>query len=123
METIDLNRLSAQVYSIQQAKKRNDQDEIDRRKAIIEQMIEALPHGSGLDNGVKFCLERSTDSKLIFSTSFHHMNEVGYYTGWTEHKIVLTPKFGDYRMRITGINKNNIKEHLADIFSETFTIR
>ncbi len=51
------------------------------------------------------------------------MDENGYYCGWTEHNLIVTPsfKFG-YDMRIPGKDKNQIKEYLYQIFGEVFTI-
>jgi len=87
----------------------------------IEKLCESLPHGSGLDGKCEFQPENSNPEKLVFFFEFHHMNENGYYDGWTEHNLTITPslQFG-YNMRITGRNKGNVKEYLHDLFENIF---
>ena len=82
----------------------------------IERLEKLLPHGSGIDCGCKIDLERSTSKKVIIHTEFHHMDECGFYDGWTTHDVILTPDFGGFEMRITGRDKNGIKDYLYDTF-------
>jgi trehalose utilization protein len=74
-----------------------------------------LPHGSGIDSGIQLDFEQSTGEKLIFTTEFHHMNDVGYYDGWTSHQVIVTPslQFG-LNLHITGRNRNDIKDYLHE---------
>jgi hypothetical protein len=50
------------------------------------------------------------------------MTEGGMYDGWTEHTVVVTPSlaFG-INIRITGRNRNDIKDYLHDVFHEALT--
>ena len=81
----------------------------------LESLTLALPSGSGFDSGSKLD-ESSTPNKLVFSTAFHHMDEAGYYDGWTEHKVIVTPTFGGIDVRVTGKNRNQIKEYISEVF-------
>jgi len=58
--------------------------------ALNELAREFLPSGSGFDMGSKINLVQSTGEKLVFFTKFHHMNEHGYYDGWSSHTITVT---------------------------------
>lgn len=94
----------------------------DKHQERLEKIIEnCLPYGSGFDTGTKLDYSRSNPNKLVFDTEFHHMNENGYYDGWTQHKVTIKPnlQFG-YHMNITGINKDNIKDYISDVFSNCF---
>ena len=86
----------------------------------LEEMVKNyLPYGSGFDNGTKFNWDESKDNKLVFDTAFHHMNEGGYYDGWTEHKVIITPDLmNDFNVEITGNNRNQIKEYIHSCFSD-----
>lgn len=76
-----------------------------------------LPSGSGIDLGCTITVEKSDKNRIEILTAFHHMDEFGGYDGWTEHKVILTPNFQHgFDMRITGRNRNGIKEYLMDIF-------
>ena len=45
-----------------------------RHSQAAEWMVKHyLPSGSGIDNGVKLDFIKSTERKLVFRTSFHHM--------------------------------------------------
>lgn len=75
-----------------------------------------LPSGSGFDNGT--AIHRSSDAgKVLFSTSFHHMDENGFYCGWTSHKVTVRPSLiGGYTVTVSGPNRRDIREHIADTF-------
>lgn len=89
----------------------------------IEHMQEnLLPSGSGIDCGTTIDLERSHMEKLVLNTSFHHMDDNGYYDGWTEHTVTVTPSFtSGVNLRISGPNRNDIKEYLHEVFYTALT--
>lgn len=75
-----------------------------------------LPSGSGVDCGTKVDFTRSTGDKLVFLTSFHHMNDVGMYDGWTEHTVTVKPAFQGFNISISGRDRNQIKDYLVETF-------
>lgn len=77
---------------------------------------EHLPSGSGFDSGNHFIAEESRPDRLIFATSFHHMNDSGFYDDWTNHRVIVTPEFGGFGLKVTGRDKRGIKEYIADSF-------
>lgn len=105
------------VYSENQLKMKTDiEDEIDR---ICK---EYLPSGSGFDGGTQLDVGRSDSSvytfpgRLSFKTQFHHMDEHGGYDGWSSHTIDITPDWEGFRMTVTGRDRNQIKDYIADVF-------
>ena len=110
--------LALTVNAYQHCIRVNDVEWRDKHQAELEFLVENfMPSGSGVDNGVKLD-EASHDEKLIFNLSYHHMDENGFYDGWTDHRAIVTPSlaFG-YSLKITGTNRNEIKEYLADTLS------
>ncbi len=87
--------------------------------AINEMVADYLPRGSGFDMGTKFLMDESNQNKLVFEANFHHMDENGYYNGWTEHKVIITPDlmFG-FNIKVAGKNRNDIKEYIHSCFSD-----
>ena len=84
----------------------------------IQVLEDYLPSGSGIDSGCKIDIEKSGKSKVVINFSFHHMNENGFYDGWTDHKLMCKPVlYGDFEIKITGKNRNYIKEYLYDTFN------
>lgn len=98
--------------------KSGNQEWFEKHTERIEYIQENyLPSGSGLDSGCTVNLDKSTDKRIVIDTSFHHMNEVGMYDGWTDHTVILTPSFiGKMDIRITGRDRNRIKDYLHDTF-------
>ena len=90
-------------------------DWFNKHKQSIETMMENAPDGGGFDRGTTLD-DKSTYDKVIFNTEYHHMNTDGYYDGWTRHKIVVTPSFNGMNIKVSGRNKNNIKDYIGDVF-------
>ena len=78
-----------------------------------------MPSGSGINSGTDFDFAVSKPERLVFTTSFHHMNDGGSYDGWTDHTVIVTPSlWNDFDLRITGRNRKDIKDYLHDVFRE-----
>ena len=90
---------------------------LDIHNATIKTCVDHLPDGSGWNSGTKLDLDASHASKLVLYGSFHHMDENGYYDGWTEHTITVKPSLtSDFDLRISGSNRNDIKDYLYQTF-------
>lgn len=87
----------------------------DERLSLL--IANHMPSGSGIDSGTELD-PKSTPERLVFNTSFHHMDEGGMYDGWTDHQVIVTASlmFG-IDVRITGRNRNDIKEYLGGLFA------
>lgn len=116
----------AELSSLLQAKrnceKSNNTEWRDKHQESIDILCQLLPSGSGIDTGTSFDQDDSTADKLVFTFSYHHMDEHGGYDGWTDHKVIVTPSlaFG-IDIKITGRNRNDIKDYLHDVFAHVLT--
>ncbi len=81
----------------------------------VKEIMQDAPSGSGFDSGTQLD-DKSTPKKLIFDTSYHHMNEAGFYIGWTDHSVIITPGFRGVDVCVTGKNYNGIKDYIGDVF-------
>lgn len=88
---------------------------------VLEHINSKLPSGSGFNAGSTFEIDSSSTDRLVFNTSFHHMNDVGYYDGWTGHNVIVTPSFDSFDIRITGKNKNDIKAYIGEMFHDVLS--
>ncbi len=107
------------LIAIENCYKSNNTEWRDRHEQTLEKMVyETMPSGSGFDSGTKLDFERSNaEQKLIFHTSFHHMNDGGYYDGWTEHTVTVRPSlFHDIDIKISGRDRNEIKDYIHECF-------
>jgi hypothetical protein len=94
----------------------------DRHREYIEALCkEALPSGSGFDAGSTLLEDESDPNRLVFQTSYHHMDE-GTYCGWSEHRVIVTPSLAHgFDMKITGRNRRGIKDYIADAFQDALS--
>lgn len=85
---------------------------------VIDEIMKTGPTGSGIDTRIQFLHDKSKTDRLVLAFGFHHMSESGFYEGWTDHELIITPslQFG-FVMRITGRNRNYVKEYLYDLFT------
>lgn len=73
------------------------------------------PSGSGVDMGTK--LIPCSPEAIKLSCSFHHMDENGYYCGWTDHVVTARPSFVfGMTLTLSGPNKNDIKDYLHGLY-------
>lgn len=96
----------------------------DRHTERIERLVKNyMPSGGGFDSGTTLNLSASYPNKLVFDTSFHHMDEAGYYSGWTEHTVTVTPDLASgYHLKVSGRNRNDIKDYIAECFSHSLKL-
>jgi hypothetical protein len=123
MRKINLSQFARTFQAYLNCKKTGNTEWEHAHMDVLNGMCELLPHGSGLDGKMEFQPENSHPEKLCFFFEFHHIDENGYYCGWTEHNLFVTPslQYG-FELRITGRNKNDIKDYLYDLFHEVFSL-
>jgi hypothetical protein len=84
----------------------------------IKRLESLLPSGSGIDSGCKILSSDSGKDKVKISFSFHHLNDGGFYDGWTDHILTVNPTLTGIELNISGKNKNDIKDYLYQVFEE-----
>lgn len=96
-----------------------------KHKASLRELCEMLPSGSGIDNGTTLVEIRTARGResIDLSCSFHHMNDLGVYDGWTEHKIRIRPSFHGLDVSVSGPNRNRIKDDLQETYDQTMRTR
>lgn len=101
----------------------SQQSWVERHEERLDAMLKLLPSGSGIDSGTKLLEHECKSNKLVFQADYHHMNDVGMYDGWTQHKVIITPslEYG-YVIRITGRDRNAIKNYLHDVFDNAMSL-
>lgn len=82
---------------------------------------ELLPSGSGIDCGTTIDLDASSDEKIVLACEYHHTNDVGYYDGWSSHRITITPSFMGLNIKISGRDRNLIKDYLYEVYRYCLT--
>lgn len=91
-----------------------------KHEATIERIMkETAPHGSGFDNGTRFDFDASDYGKLVFTFGYHHMDGGGYYCGWTEQTLTVTPSFiGGFDFEIVMEGSPDDEEFYLEGFME-----
>lgn len=110
--------IAVRLSAIENCEKSGNTEWLDKHTDAIEQLVNNLmPHGSGFDHGTTLNFDKSTPDKLVFDTAFHHMDESGMYSGWTDHTVTVTPSLQfDFNLKIGGRDRNGIKEYIYQQF-------
>lgn len=121
MQTV-VQRAASLILAIQNCQKPGSTHHPDypaKHIDVLETLArEYLPRGSGFDNGSMFDVDASRADCLVINTSFHHMDDNGYYCGWSNHVIRVRAHlaFG-FTVSVSGRNVRDIKDYIADTFS------
>ena len=113
--------LASRIASTLDAQKRcvaaGNTEWAEKHNETMVAIMATAPSGSGIDCGTTLDREASTAERLVFTFSFHHMDESGGYAGWTEHTAVVKASliFG-LDVRITGRDRNGIKDYLHQVY-------
>lgn len=111
-------RLARAIEAYRRCVETKNDEWLKRWRDDIDELVNEFPSGAGFDNGWRFSPQSSV-AKLMFNTDFHHMNDNGCYDGWTEHTITVTPVLDyGFELKISGRNRNGIKELIADVVDE-----
>lgn len=90
------------------------------KENLLQLVANYMPSGAGFDSGTHFLFESSTSEKLVFHTSFHHMDDNGSYSGWTDHIITVKGSLVyDFAMHVSGHKSfvtNDFKDYIYEVF-------
>jgi len=112
-----ITRISRCLDALKRCEDTGNEEWVKRHRSALEDLASRLPSGSGFDAGTTIDTERSKTDRIVLATSFHHMDEHGCYEGWSEHEIIVTPSLtSGFDLRVTGRNRNDIKEYIGEVF-------
>lgn len=111
-----MQRTIIQAIASRIAARANCTDEwYEKHSQAIDDLCKLLPSGSGFDHGTQID-PVSTSTRVVLATAFHHMDDNGFYCGWSDHTVIVTPAFDGFDIRVTGRNVRDIKDFIADTF-------
>ena len=120
-----MKTVASEIYSrltaIENCKKSGNAEWLDKHTEKLIELEKSLPSGSGIDCGTKIDTRDLKANQFKLTLSFHHMDENGFYDGWTDHVITVRPSFSGLDLTISGKNKNYIKEYLLDTYYYALT--
>ncbi len=114
-------KIASLLAAIENCKKQNNAEWQEKHESALAELVDNMPSGSGFDNGTKLD-ESSSAEKIIFNTSFHHMNDVGMYDGWSDHTVTVTGSMvHGFTTKVSGPNKRDIKDYIAECFESALS--
>lgn len=89
--------------------------------ARLDELLDKLPSGSGIDAGTTIAFEECKRDKIVFDSAFHVMDEYGYYDGWIEFKVIVRPSFMGFDLDIKPLQRktyfnNYLRDYVFDVF-------
>jgi hypothetical protein len=116
------SQISSRLVAIENCEKSNNQEWKLRHAEEIKKLVDSLPHGSGIDGKTELDFSRSTPEKLVLTGSYHSMNDGGYYDGWTDFTLTVTPSLAyGFNLKVSGAFPRRYaetREYLAEVFQE-----
>jgi hypothetical protein len=109
-----LEAIASTIVAYKNCKKTGSTEWEQKHFKRLTDLAKALPSGSGFDSGTTVDVDASSDRCIVLHTSFHHMDEHGFYDGWTEHLIRIISTFSGPDVRISGPDRNEIKDYITD---------
>jgi hypothetical protein len=108
--------IASTLSAIRNCREAGNKEWEDRHSDSLKTLVDYLPSGSGIDSGVTLDEDKSGPAKLVFTFGYHHMNEHGFYDGWTDHVLTVRPSFDGIDMSISGRDRNDVKDYLYQVF-------
>ena len=122
MKTTLIARIARTIQARQSCITTNNIEWIDKHEDyLIRELQSKLPSGSGIDSGCKIDIEKSQVNRVVITFGYHFMNDNGYYDGWGDYKLIVTPEFDSINFKIIGSDRKGIKEYLYDLFDSVLT--
>lgn len=113
--------ISSYLYQIQH----NPNSKYESEQELHQLVKYWMPSGSGIDAGTRLNFHKSKPHKLVFDFDFHHMNQDGFYCGWSSHSLIVTPDFDGFNLRIVGQHPSRQKwqtDYFHDHLYSTFEL-
>jgi len=109
--------LAAAADAYQRGVERDNKEWIRNWEKRGEELTKQYMLSGGGFNTPVFDIDASNANLLVFETGYHHMNDGGYYTHWTEHIVRVKGSLAfAFDMTISGRNDNDIKEYIFETF-------
>lgn len=88
-------------------------------QTVAKLCYDYLPHGGGFDASTEVDISRSDRDKLVLVSSFHVMDEYGYYTRWYDFEVVVKPSLvNEIDITVKGKfgRRQDLKDYITDVF-------
>lgn len=90
----------------------------EKHRDIVKDLIEELPHGSGINYDYYIDWDKCKRDKVVFSNSYDAMNDVGMYDKVIDFVVTVTPTFNGINITIKGNfgKYQDIKDYLIELY-------
>jgi len=99
----------------------NNEEWIEKHENSIDRFNDMLPSGCGIDTGTKIDLDNSGRDKIVLYSSYHVMDENGFYTHWIDFDVTVKASLlFDIDINVRGKFGRNqdIKEYLTELYAD-----
>jgi len=115
-------KFATTTNAIENCRESGNDEWYDNHVETLNELIDLLPHGSGIDSDWNFNEDRSSEQKVVLHCAYHRMDEYGYQ-GWIDFTVTVVPclMFG-CNVRVTGNfgKYQDIKDYLIEIMAGAF---
>jgi len=87
----------------------------------LNELLDKLPTGSGIDAGSTIAFDECKWDKIVFNSSYHVMDENGFYDGWIDFQVIVRPSFTGFDLKIKPLRrKKYFNDYLHDYIFDVF---
>ena len=111
------------VIARSNCEKMGNHEWFERHSERIEKLIkDHMPSGSGIDSGTTIDLDKCKVNQLVFGSSYHMMDENGFYCGWIDFTVTVTGSLlNDFDLNIKGpFSRFKAADGLSDYLYDVF---
>lgn len=91
MQTKLYRELASRVQARSACQKTGNNEWFAKHTEFAEKLLGELPHGSGLDGTWGIDYAKSHAERLVLTMQYHAMDENGFYDGWIDFSLTITP--------------------------------
>lgn len=113
------------VIARSNCEKMGNHEWFERHSERIEKLVkDHMSGGSGIDSGTTIDLDKCKVNRLVFGSSYHMMNENGFYCGWVDFTVTVTGSLlNDFDLNIKGpFSRFKAADGLSDYLYDVFDI-
>ena len=111
-------RLSRWIQAKKNCEESGNSEWYDNHSMVIDHIVRNyLPSGSGIDSGCT--IDTDKHEKLVIYSSYHTMDENGFYGEWIDFRVVVTPSLSR-EIDLNIIGNFGKHQHLKDYLYDTF---
>ena len=115
-------RIASTLAALHNCERSGNVEWAQKHSATLDALGALLPSGAGIDSGTKIDRDNPLPRQLRLRVPYHHMTSEGYYDGWTDYVVLVTPDWDGVSVEVKGRDRNGTKEYLSELYADVLSL-